>query len=156
MMVTKINLQGQKDLPAAFDKQDKDQFVADCKEVGFLCYNLEGGSFSLLQSARRWIFLCYNLEGGGLSLLQSGRRRFSLLQSPPLSLLFSVPEHSFRELQEDLLVLMEVLPGMWKCTLYTSTHLIHTFPKSVLKFPITHRQPTQTETARFRALSSRR
>ena len=135
MMVTKINLQGQKDLPAAFDKQDKDQFVADCKEVGFLCYNL---------------------EGGGLSLLQSGRRRFSLLQSPPLSLLFSVPEHSFRELQEDLLVLMEVLPGMWKCTLYTSTHLIHTFPKSVLKFPITHRQPTQTETARFRALSSRR
>ena len=27
------NSQGQKDLPAAFDKQDKDQFVADCKEV---------------------------------------------------------------------------------------------------------------------------
>merc|ERR1712066_1072369 len=26
------NYQGQKDLPAAFDKQDKDQFVADCKE----------------------------------------------------------------------------------------------------------------------------
>merc|ERR1711963_939224 len=26
------NYQGQKDLPTAFDKQDKDQFVADCKE----------------------------------------------------------------------------------------------------------------------------
>merc|ERR1712055_53304 len=26
------NYQGQKDLPAAFDKQDKDQFVANCKE----------------------------------------------------------------------------------------------------------------------------
>ena len=30
-------LQGQKDLPAAFDKQDKDQFVADCKEVNICC-----------------------------------------------------------------------------------------------------------------------
>merc|ERR1711874_402445 len=26
------NYQGQKDLPAAFDKEEKDQFVADCKE----------------------------------------------------------------------------------------------------------------------------
>merc|ERR1712032_1027721 len=47
------NYQGQKDLPAAFDKQDKDQFVA--------------------------------LQG--------------------------ILEHRFRELQEDLLVLLEVLPG---------------------------------------------
>ena len=30
-------LQGQKDLPTAFDKQDKDQFVADCKEVSICC-----------------------------------------------------------------------------------------------------------------------
>ena len=70
LVVTKFNFQGQKDLPAAFDKQDKDQFVADCKEVNLFFVT----SASLL--------------------------------------LFSVPEHSFRELQEDLLVLLEVLPGM--------------------------------------------
>ena len=70
LMVPKFNFQGQKDLPAAFDKQDKDQFVADCKEVNLF-----------------------------------------FVTSASLSL-FSVPEHSFRELQEDLLVLLEVLPGM--------------------------------------------
>ena len=71
LMVPKFNFQGQKDLPTAFDKQDKDQFVADCKEVNF----------------------------------------FFVTSTSSLSL-FSVPEHSFRELQEDLLVLLEVLPGM--------------------------------------------
>ena len=70
LVVTKFNFQGQKDLPAAFDKQDKDQFVADCKEVN-----------------------CFLVSSASLSL-------------------FSVPKHSFRELQEDLLVLLEVLPGM--------------------------------------------
>merc|ERR550532_968759 len=37
------NYQGQKDLPAAFDKQDKDQFVADCKEwLNFAYKNYQG------------------------------------------------------------------------------------------------------------------
>ena len=37
MIVIFTFLQGQKDLPTAFDKQDKDQFVADCKEVNISC-----------------------------------------------------------------------------------------------------------------------
>ena len=74
-------------LPAAFDKQDKDQFVADYKEVN-----------------------CFLVSSASLSL-------------------FSVPKHSFRELQEDLLVLLEVLPGMCTCTLYTP--LMLSIPKHV-------------------------
>ena len=38
LMVDNINFQGQKDLPAAFDKQEKDQFVADCKEVSLFVF----------------------------------------------------------------------------------------------------------------------
>ena len=48
LMVDNINFQGQKDLPAAFDKQEKDQFVADCKEVSL--FVLKSLSIHLLHS----------------------------------------------------------------------------------------------------------
>ena len=38
LIVYNIKFQGQKDLPAAFDKQEKDQFVADCKEVSLFVF----------------------------------------------------------------------------------------------------------------------
>ena len=89
LVVTKFNFQGQKDLPAAFDKQDKDQFVADCKEVN-----------------------CFLVSFASLSL-------------------FSVPKHSFRELQEDLLVLLEVLPGLRAVLTVQYTNLVLSSSKHV-------------------------
>ena len=123
LVVTKFNFQGQKDLPAAFDKQDKDQFVADCKEV-----------------CRFFV---------GLTSIHEVHCLF----------FFSVLEHRFRELQEDLLVLLEVLPGLravltvqYKpCAFQFKTCL----RKSCFQTSI-DRQPTQTGTIKFRALSSRR
>ena len=129
-------LQGQKDLPTAFDKQNKDQFVADCKEVNNCCCC----SYLLLLLLLLMLIICL--------------RTINLF-------LISVLEHGLWELQEDLLLLLEMLPGthmLWKMEGMLASRYMNCISRiqSMLDYinnlylnPSVLRQLTRTGTARF-------